>query len=123
MGLLVAVHTQNYQILGGVVSKLAPPLKVVNLKIVHSSAILATPAVSLQDFSAKLAIKSRFKPYPGSLGTNASQTATRTLSISCLLCGAGRPSTSRVSEARRASWLPVSKLTPARKSAQIISKQ
>ncbi len=44
-------------------------------------------------------------------------------SRSCFRCGFGRPSTSRVRADRRASWLPVSKLTPARKSAQIISRQ
>ena len=39
-----------------------------DLKIFHSPARLATPAISLQDFTAELAISFRIKPQAGPLG-------------------------------------------------------
>jgi hypothetical protein len=52
----MAVGTESYQILRGIVSQVASPLNVVNLETLHSSARLATPTISLQNLAAKLAI-------------------------------------------------------------------
>jgi hypothetical protein len=123
MRLLMARCAKGDQILGSVIAHSAPPLNVMDLKIFHSPARLASPAVSLQDFPAKLAISFRVKPQAWSFCTNLFQIVTCTSSRSCFLFGFGRPMTSRVRQGNRASRLPASKLTPARKSAQIISKQ
>jgi hypothetical protein len=67
MGFLMARCAKGDQILGGVIALPAPPLNVMDLKILHSPARLATPSVSLQDFPAKLAISFRTKPQAGPL--------------------------------------------------------
>ena len=83
----------------------APPLNVMDLKILHAPAPLATPAVSLQDFTAELAISFRIKPQPWALGTDPLQNVTCTSSRSCFRCGFGRPMTSRMRQGNRASRL------------------
>ena len=52
MGFLVAGRAECDQILGNVISESAPRLNVMNLKIFHAPARLATPSVALQDFTA-----------------------------------------------------------------------
>jgi hypothetical protein len=123
MGSMMAPCAEGNQILGCIITQSAPRLNVMDLKILHSPARLTTPAIPLQDFTAKLAIRFRIKPQPWPLGVDPFQNVPCTSSRSCFRCGFGRPMTSRVRQGNRASRLPVSKLTPARKSAQIISKQ
>jgi hypothetical protein len=123
MGLLMARCAEGDQILGRVITPSAPPLNVMDLKILHSPAPLTTPTISFQDYATELAISLGLKPQPWSLCPDSFQTVTCTSSRSCFLCGFGRPMTSRVRQGNKASRLPASKLTPARKSAQIISKQ
>jgi hypothetical protein len=53
---LVTHHTKSDQILGRVIAEAAPRLRVMDLKIFHSPARLAMPAVPLQDFAAKLTV-------------------------------------------------------------------
>ena len=55
MGFLMARRTEGDQILGCVIAQLAPPLDMMDLKIFHTTARLATPAVSLQNITTKLA--------------------------------------------------------------------
>jgi hypothetical protein len=54
--LLVTRGTKSYQILGRVIAEATPRLDVMDLKIFRSSTELATPAVSLQNSAAELAI-------------------------------------------------------------------
>jgi hypothetical protein len=123
VSVLVALDAKSYEILGCVIAQSTPRPDVMDLKTLHSSAGLAMPAVSLQDFSAELTIGFGIKSQSWPLGTDPSQSVTCTFSRSCFLPGFGRPITSRVREGNKASRLPISKLTTARKSAQIISKQ
>jgi hypothetical protein len=123
MGFLMAGRAEGNQILGSVIAQSAPPLNVMDLKILPAPAPLASPAISLQDFTAELTIGFWIKPQARPHGADPFQNVTCTSSRSCFLCGFGRPMTSRVRQGKRASRLPASKLTPARKSAQIISKQ
>jgi len=123
VSVLVALDTKSYEILGRVIAQSAPPLNVMHLKIFHPPAPLATPSVTLQDFTAELAISFRVKSQAGPLGADSLQNVTCASSRSCFRCGFGRPMTSRVRQGNKASRLPASKLTPARKSAQIISRQ
>jgi hypothetical protein len=53
---LVALDAESYEILSRIIAQAAPGLDVVNLKILHAPARLATPAISLQNFLAELAI-------------------------------------------------------------------
>jgi hypothetical protein len=70
MGFLMARRAEDNQILGCVITQLAPPLNVMDLKIFHSPARLAAPAISLQYFPAELAIRFRIKPQAGLLGAD-----------------------------------------------------
>ena len=119
----MAPDTKGNQILGRIITQAAPRLNVMDLKAFHTPTPLASPADSLPDSATELAMSFGIKPQAWPFGTHSSQSATWTFSRSCLICGFGRLSTSRVSEGKSAFWFPVSKLTPARKSAQIISKQ
>ena len=83
MGFLMARCAEGDQILGSVIAQSAPRLNVMDLKIFHSPARLATPAISLQDFPAELAISFRIKPQPWPLCADPFQNVTCTSSRSC----------------------------------------
>jgi hypothetical protein len=123
MCLLMTRCAEGDQIFGSVIAQSAPRLNVMDLKILHAPTRLATPAIPLQDFSAELAITFRVKSQAWSSGTDPSQSVTSTSSSNCILSVFGRPITRRVREGNKASRFPASRLTPARKSAQIISRQ
>jgi hypothetical protein len=53
---LVTTNTKCYQIGFVVIAQSAPRLNMVDLKILHAPARLATPAISLQNFTAEPAI-------------------------------------------------------------------
>jgi hypothetical protein len=118
-----AVIAKGYQVGFDVVAQLTSPLYVMDLEISHPSARLATPAVTLEDLLTELAISFWSKPQARPFGLYSIQGTTWTASSTSILCGLGRASTIRVRAAIRALWFPVSRLTPARKSAQIISRQ
>jgi hypothetical protein len=123
VGLLMARCAEGNQILGSVIAQSASRTNVMDLKILHAPAQLAAPAISLEDSSAELAIGFRIKPQAWPFCIDPSQSVTCTFSTSCSRCAFERPIASRVRQGNRASRLPASRLTPARKSAQIISKQ
>src|SRR6266705_1100421 len=97
MSLLVTPDAKSYQILRRVITQLAAPLNVMDLKIVCFPAVLATPAVPLEDFTAELPIRFRAKFQAWPFGAESTHGVTCTLSRSCSLCSFGRPSTSLVS--------------------------
>jgi hypothetical protein len=123
MGFSVTFCTKSNKILGRIIAQVAPRLNVMDLKILHAPAGLTSPAISLQNFTAELAIRFRIKPQASPLRADSCQIVTCTSSRSCFRCDFGRPTTSRMRHGSRVSRLPASKLTPARKSAQIISRQ
>ena len=123
VNVLVALDAKSYEILSRIIAQAAPGLDVMNLKTLDAPARLATPAISLQDFTAELAISFRIKDQSWLFGTHPRQSVTWTSSSNCFLSGFGRPITNRVREGSKASRFPASRLTPARKSAQIISRQ
>jgi hypothetical protein len=73
MGFLMAGCAKGNQILERVIAQSAPRPNVMDLKILHASTGLATPAVSIQHFAAKLAICFRVKLQAGSFSTHLSQ--------------------------------------------------
>jgi len=85
MGFLVARCAEGNQILGSVIAQSAARLNVMDLKTLCSPAPLATPAISLQDFKAELAVSFRIKPQAWQSCTNSSQNVTWTVSISSRL--------------------------------------
>jgi hypothetical protein len=123
VSVLVALGAKSYEILSRIITQSAPPLDVMDLKIFHAPAQLATPSISFQNFPAESAVIFGLKPQAWSSCSDFFQSVPCTSSSSCFRCGFGSAMTSRIRQGKRASWLPVSKLTPARKSAQIISRQ
>jgi hypothetical protein len=67
---LVALDAKSDQILGSVTAQSASRLNVMDLKILHPSASLATPAISLQDFTTEPVISFGIKPQPWALGAD-----------------------------------------------------
>ena len=61
MGFLMARRAEGDQIFGSVIAQVAPPLHVMNLQVLHFPARLASPAIALQNFAAKLVICFRIK--------------------------------------------------------------
>jgi hypothetical protein len=68
VGSLVTFSTDRHQIIGRVIPQSASWLNVMDLKSLHASTPLATPAVSIQHFAAKLPISFTIKPQAGSFG-------------------------------------------------------
>jgi len=62
----VAISTKSDQIFGCVVTQPAPRANVVDLKMIGATAVLASPAVTLQHFDAKFAIRIWVQPKPRS---------------------------------------------------------
>ena len=58
----MACCAESDQILGCVIAQSAPPLNVMDLKILHPPARLTTPSVARQHFTAELAIGFGVKP-------------------------------------------------------------
>jgi hypothetical protein len=52
----MARHAESNQILFSIITEFAPRPNVMDLKVLHGPAGLASPAISLQDFAAELAI-------------------------------------------------------------------
>src|ERR1700693_6461609 len=101
VGSLMARRAESDQILGSVIAQSAPRLNVMYLKIFHPPTPLATPTVSLQDFTAEVAIRFRVKPQAGARRADPLQSVTCTSSRSCFRCAFGRPMTSRVRQGSR----------------------
>jgi len=76
VGVLMALATKSYQILGRVIAEVAPRLNVMDLKVFCSPADLATPAVPLQDFAAELTVGFSVYLQGWPFGSNCSQGTT-----------------------------------------------
>ena len=86
MGFLMARCAEGDQILGSIVAQSAPPPNVMDLKILRPPARLASPAVSLQNFTAEQPVGLRIKLQAGLLRMDPIQSVTFTSSTSCFLC-------------------------------------
>ena len=56
VNVLMALDAKSYEILSRIIAQSTSRTNVMDLKSLHASTRLATPAVSLQDFTAELAI-------------------------------------------------------------------
>src|SRR5512133_3692833 len=97
---------------------------VVNLQILSTAAVLASPSVSLQDLSTELSIRIGLPSHTFLLYANAIH---RAFWLTCVrktfCCSVGRNLKKASIDLSSISGVPFSRFAPARKSAQIISKQ
>jgi len=92
-----------------------------NLESIAPAAVLAFPAIPLQDFQPQLAVTLGVEPKPPSFSQVATHADRRMSRKNCCWCEAGRNAKNRRSDVNSTSWLPFSRFDPARKLAQIIS--
>ena len=119
----VARRTQGNEILLGICTGLAPPLYVMNLNASHRPTQLAAPAVSFENFPAKILVFLSIELDSANLERNLTHAASVTCCRNSCCCARGRKRKSRSMENSRILGLPFSIWAPARKSAQIISRQ
>jgi hypothetical protein len=116
--------TQRDQIRFGIASGAAAEFRVVDLKVLLAAAVLASPLIALEDFEAQPVVSFGFEFDAGSLGTNWHHEPTlSTCSRKACRCERGRNLKTRATDCSNRSGLPLSSVAPARKSAQIISRQ
>ena len=115
---------KRYQVKFRIVARLAAQLLMMDLKICSRTTILTSPIVAFKHALAELFVCIGSKPQSGCLGAGAIHEAFlfACSKNACLSCP-GRNLKNRVIDCSRISWLPLSRLAPARKSAQIISRQ
>src|SRR5438552_66759 len=114
--------TQRDQVLLDVVAQLTAKLLVMNLKIAQTAARLTSPAISLQDFATELFVGLAGKPQPRMFWPDCIHEALCRDKNACF-CSPGRNLKNREMDCSSSSGSPLYRLAPARKSAQIISRQ
>jgi hypothetical protein len=119
----MANGAQSDEVQFGIVTKLASEADVVHLKIGNTATVLAAPAIALEYPAPEFPIGYWAEFEPRSLGARSNHEALLTCSRNSTFCAHGRNSMSRFREKSRLLGFPCSRLAPARKSAQIISKQ
>jgi hypothetical protein len=119
----MASRAQSDEIRFGIVTKLASGADVVHLKIGSAPAVLATPPIALKYPAPEFSIGYWAELEPRSLGARSIHEALRICSRNSIFWAHGRNSMSRFREKSRLLGFPCSRLAPARKSAQMISKQ
>ena len=120
----VASTAKRDQIRLRIVSGLAPKFHVMDFQVGHRAAGLARPAIPTQDLMAKPVIGLRIKPQAGAFWLDALHDAfCAKWSRNAFFSSPGKNLKNRNTDCRRTCELPLSRFAPARKSAQIISKQ
>jgi hypothetical protein len=120
----VASSTKRNKITCGIVARVASEFLVMNFQVGHDSACLAFPAIAAQHLVAELfihlGIKSQARPFRFD-ATHDAFSAKWFKNV--FLSSPGRNLRRRRIDCSRICELPFSRFAPARKSAQIISKQ
>src|SRR5580692_9576252 len=95
-----------------------------NLKVLSAAAVLTAPGVAFEDLHAQLLVCLRIEFDASLFGSIAFHDA---FPVACsrniCRCGRGRNLKTRATDCSRASGFWFSRFAPARKSAQIISRQ
>lgn len=99
----VTAGAKCYQIFEGVVSQSPPRLDVMNLEIVRRSAVLASPAVSLQDLFTKFVVSLAIQSKARSLLTQKTHEAFCSLSRKVTFIGPGNSSNIRLIDSSKLS--------------------
>src|SRR5713101_6913737 len=120
----MASGTQRDQVLLGVISGPAAKFFVVNLQVRSGPTALASPAISTQHLLPESFIQLGIKPQARALGSNAVHDAFSVTSCrKAWRCSPGRNLKNRDIDCRSTVGSSPSRFAPARKSAQIISRQ
>ena len=120
----MASVAQCDEVLFGIVAGVATKFLVMNLKIRHRTARLTSPAVATQDLLPKSVVCNRIQPQaPRPRSDRAHEAFSLKPSRNSCRCSPGRNLKNLVIENSSVSGSPLSRLAPARKSAQIISRQ
>ncbi len=120
----VACRAERDQIFLSIGSRMTAELPVVHFKIGHRAARLTSPAIAPQDLLSQIPIRHWIQSQAGGFWANRAHDAfsLRPPRNACR-CSPGRNLKNLVIENSSVSGSPLSRLAPARKSAQIISKQ
>jgi hypothetical protein len=119
----VTAAAQDDEVLFAIRPQLAPPDKVVDLELISATALLTSPAITLKDLEAESAVLLCLEPKLRAFGKCSAHANRLIVSTNRCCCGAGRNLKNRSSDISSTSVLPFSRFAPARKSAQIISRQ
>jgi len=113
-----------YQVLFRIVPGVAPKPFVVHLQIRHRAARWTPPAIATQDLLPQTLVRYRVQPQAREVLAHRTHDAfSLRPSRNACLCSWGRNLKNLVIENSCISGSPSSRLAPARKSAQIISRQ
>src|SRR5712692_7129507 len=123
MNTLMAADAERDEVLFCIVSELAPRADVMDLEVGKTSAVLAAPPIPVEYLTPQFQIRRRTELQSRSSGTEPGHDAVRTCSSKSTFWSRGRNLMSRSSERSSAWGFPFSRFAPARKSAQIISRQ
>ena len=123
VNLSVAPNTKSDQVFLNVTTERASILDMVHLKVARTATPLASPSIALEHLAAELLVGSEIQPNPSAHGTFGVHDAFGKRSMNSAFCGCGRRTKSRLNARSKESGFPASRFAPARKSAQIISRQ
>jgi len=124
MNLGVALCAERDQILLGILPRVAAKLFVVNLKVGHRAARLTPPTVATENLLPKSFVQHRIRAQATEFRSNRVHDAiSLRLPRNASRWSSGRNLKNLAIEYRSISGCPFSRLAPARKSAQIISRQ
>jgi hypothetical protein len=111
------------QVVGGVIAERASQVPVMGLEPVHRSAVLTSPSIPLKNLLAEKFVGIRIETNTRSFGPDICHDAFRNVSVNFNFCGSGNSEYSRSNASSAPSDCSASSIAPARKSAQIISRQ
>ena len=120
----VAFHAQGDQVRVVIIALLAAQLLVMDLKVLSGAADLTSPAIALQHLFSELVVRLAIKPEAWLLGANPVHEAFSATSCrKACRCSPGKNLKNRDMDCRSTVGSSLSRFAPARKSAQIISRQ
>jgi|SRR5712692_3102842 len=119
----MTVGTKRYKVLFRVIPGLTAKLFVMNLKALHAAADLTSPAISTQHLPSQLFVQLGIETQARVLSWNPVQDAFSICATNACLCSPGRNLKNLEIDCNSNSGLPLSRFAPAKKSAQIISRQ
>ena len=121
MDRLVTASTKRDEIAFRICPEGTARLYMMYLKVCETPAVLTSPSITLENLAAELSIGFGIKTPPSRPQTL--HEGCRISSINCVCRGGGRRPNRRRKEHSRTPGSPLSRFAPARKSAQIISRQ
>jgi hypothetical protein len=120
----VAYGTKRDQVLLRIIARVTAKFLVVNLKIGHCATRLASPAVAMQHLLAQTVVLVGVELHAHMFWSDSSHDAfSVTWCKNACLSSPGRNLKNRKADCKRTSGFSFSRFAPAKKSAQIISKQ